>query len=185
VPVLVRYFIPRKGVQTKVTEFHNLKGETADVLTTYIMNVLDKYKLSKKIIAFCGDNCKTNFGGAARKGTNNVLVKLTTIYLKMNICGIGCAAHILHNALRTSANILPVDVEATVNKIFQYFHIYAVRVEELKKFCDFIHIEYKQVLGSVETRWLSLQPAITRVTDMFLGVLLKMSNKLDSIKYLL
>jgi hypothetical protein len=35
VPVLVRYFIPRKGVQTKVIEFHNLKGEIADMLTTY------------------------------------------------------------------------------------------------------------------------------------------------------
>jgi hypothetical protein len=45
VPVLVQYFIPRKGVQTKVIEFHNLKGETADVLTTHIMDVLDKYKL--------------------------------------------------------------------------------------------------------------------------------------------
>jgi hypothetical protein len=64
VPVPVRYFIPRKGVQTKAIEFHNLKGETPDVLTTYIM---DKYKLSNKIIAFCGDNCNTNFGGAAIK----------------------------------------------------------------------------------------------------------------------
>jgi hypothetical protein len=61
VPVLVRYFIPRKGAQNKVTEFHNLKGETADVVTTYITDVLDKYKLSNKIIAFCGDNCNTNF----------------------------------------------------------------------------------------------------------------------------
>jgi hypothetical protein len=52
-----------------VIEFHNLKGETADVITTYIMDVLDKYKLSNKIVAFCGDNCNTNFGGAARKGT--------------------------------------------------------------------------------------------------------------------
>jgi hypothetical protein len=69
VPVLVRYFIPRKSVQTKVIEFLNLKGETADMLTTYITDVLDKYKLSNKIIAFCGDNCITNFGGAARKGT--------------------------------------------------------------------------------------------------------------------
>jgi hypothetical protein len=43
-------------------------------------------------------------------------------------------------------------------------------VEELKEFCDFLDIEYKQVLGSVKTRWLSLQPAITRVTDMFLGL---------------
>jgi hypothetical protein len=57
VPVLIRYFIPRKGVKTKMIEFHNLKGETADVLTTYIMDVLDKHKLSNEIIAICGDNC--------------------------------------------------------------------------------------------------------------------------------
>jgi hypothetical protein len=163
--VLVRYFIPRKGVQTKVTEFHNLKGETADMLTTYIMDVLDKHKVSNKIIAFCGDNCITDFRGAARKGKNNVFAKLTTSDLKMNIRGIGCAAHILHNALRTSADILPVDAEATVNKIFQYFHIHTVRVEELKEFCDFTDTEYKQVLGSVRTRWLSLPQLPTCFRD--------------------
>jgi hypothetical protein len=43
-------------------------------------------------------------------------------------------------------------------------------VEELKEFCDFVDIEYKQVLGSVKATWLSLQPAITRVTDMFPGL---------------
>jgi hypothetical protein len=37
-------------------EFHILKGETADALTTYIMKVLHKYKLSHNIIAFCGEN---------------------------------------------------------------------------------------------------------------------------------
>jgi hypothetical protein len=116
VPVLVQYFIPRKGVQTKAIEFHNLKDETTDFLTTYIMDVLNKYKLSNKIVAFCGDNCSTNFAGAARKGTNNVFAKLTTNNLKMNIRGIGCAAHILHNALQTSADILPVDAEATMKK---------------------------------------------------------------------
>jgi hypothetical protein len=51
-------FTPEKRVQTKVTEFHNLKGKTADMLTTYILH---KYKLSDKIIAFCGDNFNTNF----------------------------------------------------------------------------------------------------------------------------
>lgn len=49
----------------------------------------------------------------------------------MNIQGIGCAAHILHNALQRSADIIPIDVEAIVNKIFQYFLIYMVCVEEL------------------------------------------------------
>jgi hypothetical protein len=63
------------------------------------MDVLDMYKLSNKIIAFCADNCNTNFGGAARNGTNNVFAKLTTSDLKMNIRGTGCAVHILHNAL--------------------------------------------------------------------------------------
>jgi hypothetical protein len=55
-----------------------------------------------------------------------VFAKLTTSNLKINIRGIGCAAHIMHNALRTSADILPVDIEAIVKKIFQYFHIYIV-----------------------------------------------------------
>jgi hypothetical protein len=73
----------------------------------------------------------------------------------------------LHNALQTSADVLPTDVEAIVNKIFQYFHIYTVRVEELKEFCDVVDVEYKQILGSVKTRWLSLQPAIARVITMF------------------
>jgi hypothetical protein len=131
------------------------------------MNVLHKYKLSEKVTAFDGDDCNTNFGGAARRGTNNVFANLKTSNLKMKIPGIGCAAHILHNALQTSADILPIDVEAIVNKIFQYFHIYMVQVEELKEFCDFTDAEYKQILGSVKTRWLSLQPAITRVISVF------------------
>jgi hypothetical protein len=63
VPVLFRYFTPEKRVQNKVIEFHNLKGKTADLLTTYTTNVLHKYKLLDKIIAFCGDNCNTNLGG--------------------------------------------------------------------------------------------------------------------------
>jgi hypothetical protein len=88
----------------------------------------------------------------------------------MNLSGIGCAARILHNALPTSADIVLVDVEATVNKIFQYFHMYTVRVEGLKELCDFVDIECKQVLGSIKTRWLSLQPAITRVVDIFPGL---------------
>jgi hypothetical protein len=40
------------------------------------MNVLHKYMQSDKIIAFCGDNCNINFGGAARRGTNIFFSKL-------------------------------------------------------------------------------------------------------------
>jgi hypothetical protein len=68
VPVLLQYFTPEKRVQIKEIEFHNLKDETADVLTTYTLNILYKYKLSHRVISFCGDNCNANFGGAARRG---------------------------------------------------------------------------------------------------------------------
>jgi len=130
------------------------------------MEVLTKQKLFHKIIAFSGDNCNTNFGDAARKGTKNVFTVLKN-NLKTNICGVGCAAHILHNAMQTSTDILPIDVECIVNKIFQYFRIYTVRVEELKEFCNFTNTQYKNVLGSVKTRWLSLKSEISRFIEMY------------------
>jgi hypothetical protein len=116
------------------------------------MTVSHKYKLSDRIIAFYGDNFNTNFGGAARRGTNNVFAKLKTSNLKMNIQGKRCAVPILHNVLHTSADKLAIDVEDIVNKIFQYFHIYTIRVEEWKEFCDFVDVEYEQILGSVKPK---------------------------------
>jgi hypothetical protein len=120
VPDLVRYFTPEKKVQTKVTEFNNVKGETADVLTTHLMNVLHKYKLSDKIIAFCGDNCNTNFGGGARRGTKNVVARLKTNNLKMKIQGAGCAAHILHRQVPTFYQLMSRPQGIKCTRIFRY-----------------------------------------------------------------
>jgi len=89
-------------------------------LSSYIIEILTKHTLSLKTIAFFVENCNANFGDAARKGTKNVFTILNN-NLKFNICGIGCAAHILHNDMQTSTNILPINVECIVNKIFQYF----------------------------------------------------------------
>lgn len=154
------------GVQIKVLEFTNFKGETSDLLSFYIMEILTKHKLSHKIIAFTGDNCNTNFRGAARRGTK----KTKNYYnnnLKNNISGIGCAVHILHNPMQTSTYILPINVEYIVNNIFQYFYIYTVRVESLKEFCDLTNIQYKNILGSIKTRWLSLQSIVSGIIEMY------------------
>jgi len=48
--------------------------------------------------------------------------------------------------MHSSADILSTDIELIINKIFQYFHIYTVRIEKLKDFCDFVNIEYKNIL---------------------------------------
>ena len=97
----------------------------------YYDHILEKFHLTGKIMAVCGDNCNKNFGGAGRKGTNYVFSKPKTS-LQLNICGVCCAAHILHNGLHYSAVILSIDIRSIVNKILQYPHIYTVRVEELK-----------------------------------------------------
>lgn len=66
--------------------------------------------------------------------------------------GIGCAAHIVHNTIKIAVDCLPIDIESIVVKIYSYFYIYIVRVDNLKDFCKFINIEYKQLLGYSKTR---------------------------------
>jgi hypothetical protein len=51
--------------------------------------------------------------------------------------GIGCPAHVGHSAVQTAADRLSIDLQLIINKIYQHFHIYYVRVEELKSFCEF------------------------------------------------
>jgi hypothetical protein len=166
VPVLVRYFTPETRDQTEVIEFHNIKGEMADALTTYIMNVEHKYKRSDKIIAF--DRTTVTQISVGLQGEEQIMFcQAKDQQFKNEHSGTRCATNILLNALQTSADIVPIHVESIVNKIFQYFHIYMVRTEELKEFCDFVDVEYKHILGSVKTRWLSLQHAITRVISTF------------------
>nr|XP_033948870.1 zinc finger protein 583-like [Pseudochaenichthys georgianus] len=52
-------------------------------------------------------------------------------------------------------------------KIYQYFHIYTVRTESLKEYCDFVDIEYRRMLSHSKTRWLSLFPGIEWMIQMF------------------
>lgn len=59
-----------------------------------------------------GDKCNTNFGGAAKRGTNNTFTLQKTSNLKTNIQGTGCAGLILHHALQASSDILLIDTEA-------------------------------------------------------------------------
>lgn len=66
--------------------------------------------------------------------------------------------------MQSMSDVIPVDVEIIVNKIFQFFHIYTVRVEHLKKFYEYANIEYKNILG---IHWLSLLSAITKIIDIY------------------
>ena len=73
----------------------------------------------------------------------------------------------VHNTIQTASDLLPIDVETIINKIYSHFYIYTVRTTELKIFCDEVEVIYKKMLGYCKTRWLALLPAIERVLKMF------------------
>jgi len=61
-----KLFQSKLGSTNKVSEVTNLKRETADILSNYIVESLKEHKLLDKIITFPGDNkinYNTNFRG--------------------------------------------------------------------------------------------------------------------------
>jgi len=119
-----------------------------------------------KCIVFAADNCNTNFGGMRRAGTENVY-SLLNREMQKDLIGIGCPAHIIHNAAKKGLETLSIDVQSIIMKIYNHFSVYTVRTEELKEFCEFVDIEYRQLLYHSPTRWLSLFPGLNRVLQMY------------------
>lgn len=164
-PVLVRFFNPLVGVQVKVLEVTSQSGETSTVISNLISTAADEYELKMKIVAFCGDNAKVNFGGSTRGGQNNVFYRLKT--WAPHLIGIGCSAHIVHNSLKNACDAVPFDVECIVVKIYSHFYLYCVRTHALEQMCEYANTEYKQLLGYAKTRFLALGPAIKRILHLY------------------
>ena len=60
-----------------------------------------------------------------------------------------------------------IGIENNIYKIYQYFSIYAVRIEQLKEYCEFTNCESKRLLSHSKTGWLSLFTGISRLLEMF------------------
>jgi len=162
--LILQYFTEDDGIQHKLLKFDSLKNET---ISKYCIDTLRQLQIPlDKLIAFCGDNTNTNFGGLQRRGQCNVFHKIKED-LGRPIEGIGCPAHILHNTISSASGILSIDVEVIVLKIFNYFVIYTVRTEKLKEFCSIVDINYQTLLSHSRTRWLSLMPAVERILKLW------------------
>ena len=171
-PILIQYFDWKNGgLQSKLIDVHSVSDETAVTISECIKTSLDQHDIFHKCIAFAADNCNTNFGGIRRKaGGNNVFANLQKMKNRLNsvaLIGIGCPAHVLNNAVHHGADTLDLDIESIILKIYNYFSIYTVRTEQLKEYCDFVAVEYRQLLYHSKTRWLSLFPGIQRLLQMF------------------
>jgi hypothetical protein len=135
-PILIRYVLvdidadktendSRVQIKTKIVDFVEITGETAEILSQSALQVIRKLGLENKVTAISGDNTNTNFGGLKRNGTNNVFCKIKDD-LNRGVIGLGCAAHMIHNCAHSSINTILLDIEGLVVKIFGYFQIFTV-----------------------------------------------------------
>ena len=98
----------------KVLEFKSLEGETAAILSKYMVSVFEHNGFKEKFAGLCADNCDTNFGNLKRREQNNAFLKVKE-NIEINLTGVGCAGHIVHNFIQYAVDNLPVAVESLVN----------------------------------------------------------------------
>lgn len=165
-PILIQFFDWQEGITTKVLDVMNTRNETAETITEIIKSTLQKYDLLEKCVSYTADNANVNFGGVNRQPGQNVWTRIKNI-LGKEIVGVGCPAHILHNCIQRGTDVLTIDLESLVMKLFNYFSVYTVRTEALKDICEYIDVNYEKLLSHSKTRWLSLFPAVDRILKMY------------------
>ena len=131
------------------------------MISELLLETLKSFELKDKCIGFGAD-----FGGVNQWPGENIFTKLIDS-LGRDIVGIGCGAHISNNSIHHAMDFLAVDIDSIMFKIYKHFHIYTVRVESLKEFCDSLNVDFKNLLNHSKTRWLSLFPVIERVLKMY------------------
>lgn len=167
-PVLVRYFLPTKGIRVRLIDLNDLPGETSEIIFEMLNNVSKQWGIDKKIVAFSGDNCPTNFGSpVTRTGENNVFYKLQQEH-NNTLIGIGCLAHMLHNAINFACtHTLPHDMEAVIVKIYKQFYIYTSRTSDLKRFCEEKDLAFKKLKSYGKTRFIGMKNCLQAIIDIF------------------
>lgn len=167
-PVIARYFLPTEGIRTRLIDFSNMFGETgADIFEVLKFNWMN-WQIQDKIKMFCADNCRTNFGASDREhGKLNVFTRLKK-ELGDDLIGIGCLAHILHNASSDAcSSVLPFDIQHVLVLIYKQFYKSTKQTEALKHICDELSVDFSKVKGCPSTRFLAKKNSIVSVLKIY------------------
>uniref|UniRef100_A0A3B1JH27 HAT C-terminal dimerisation domain-containing protein n=1 Tax=Astyanax mexicanus TaxID=7994 RepID=A0A3B1JH27_ASTMX len=163
-PLSLRYWTPKLGLKSKILDFYEDSHESAATIHCQITSKLEENGLQLDMIsAYTADNASVNYGK-----NNSVFQKLKAD--NSGIIKANCVAHIVHNCAKHAGDMLNVDIDSVVNKIFSHFSVSAQRTEELKEVFAFVEEDYHVVRRHVPTRWLSLWPAVQRLHDSWAAI---------------
>lgn len=165
-PIVVRVFDPEFGVANFKLSVTSIPNEKSSTVAELVKNEVESRKIADKLICFCADNTNLNFGGVNRNGRENVWRKLQEFYNR-SLIGIGCGAHISHNAIDAGCEMLEINFEALAVTIHKHFKLHTVRNEALKTTCAEPGQVFEATKSHSGTRFLSLNPALQRVISMY------------------
>ena len=81
-----------------------------------------------------------------------------------------CYIHTVHNAFKAGNQVFGIKALDFAMNVFYWFHMYPARDEDLKKIQDEENMENLKFLRHVDSRWLSLVPALERVHEQLPAV---------------
>jgi hAT family C-terminal dimerisation region len=165
-PVSVRYFCKKKGAVDRLLDFYDDHDETANGISTKLLSVLTENELSiNSVVSYGADNASVNYGKH-----HSVFVLLKAAQTDNKLLKANCNCHVLHNAAKHACKQMKYDVETLVIKTYNEFSCSAKNVHELKECFEFVGEEYSALLRHVSIRWLSLEPAISRLIKCWKAV---------------
>ncbi|XP_044002195.1 uncharacterized protein LOC122848285 [Aphidius gifuensis] len=167
-PIVIQYFDVKKGgIQVRLLDVASIVDDDDELIASKIDNLLEKYNLKTKTIAFSGDNINTHFAANDCQNDNNIFELLKT-NLNPNLVGICCPIHILHNAASCGLDQFGLyDINSLIQQMYIYFSMYNVRNEKLKSLIKSLEILQKKLIHNYKTRWMWLYPVIHRIHSNF------------------
>ena len=148
-------------------------------LTTYLMGHATGDHISKKILKSVTDNdlalnLLLALGSDGPNINKTVWRKVNEEVMKTTGCGqngmldIGtCSLHIAHNSFSKGLESYGGGVSDFVIDIHQWFKLSAARREDFAKLQESKGVHKVGFMKHVECRWLSLEPAITRIIEQY------------------
>ncbi|CAF1516743.1 unnamed protein product [Rotaria sordida] len=156
-PFCIQYFSD-VGVKK---DFIDDSSESAVDIHRNARQILNKYGLSiDGLTAIGADNTNVNVG------ENHSVFSLFRDE-KPNVIKGSCYNHILHNSVKYSHKVLPIDVEKNLLTIYTHFSRSAKRIAELKSYYEFYEQDYMVILKHIKLRWLTLYTSIERLLQVF------------------
>lgn len=167
--LVVRYWSEHQNkIVVHYLESHFFGHAKADTVADTILTTLTNDKLHlNKLLCLASDGPNVNKAVAVQVNKSLDEVKLP------HLIGIGmCNIHVVHNSFGKGIAVFGAECEQLAIDLFYWFKKSAPRREDFKLMQIDVAVEEHFLLRHVSCRWLSLEPALCRMNELWNAIVL-------------